>query len=62
MPHILHPSEVNQKLIEIASRDGIISEDEQAILENVRKNITKYFKVLYESYDDDIITADELHP
>ena len=59
MPHILQPSEINKKLLTIASQDGIISKDEKALIDSVKKNIAKYFAVLNESYDDDIITSDE---
>ncbi|MHA2503086.1 MAG: hypothetical protein ACXAE3_09460 [Candidatus Kariarchaeaceae archaeon] len=59
MPHDLHPSEINQKMIDIAKQNGIITADEQAIIESVKENIAKYFEVLHQSYDDDIITSDE---
>ena len=48
-----------QKLIDTANKDGIITSDEQKLIDNIRKNIEKYSKILNESYADNIITADE---
>ena len=47
------------KLIDKAKEDGVITEEEQAILDQVKINIEDYEKLLSEALDDNIITEDE---
>ena len=47
------------KLLEKAREDGVITVEEQAILDQVQINIDDYEKLLSEALDDNIITEDE---
>ncbi|MCH8905562.1 MAG: hypothetical protein IH840_00605 [Candidatus Heimdallarchaeota archaeon] len=38
------PKKLWQKLITIAKLDGIITDDEQALLDNIEKNLREYYK------------------
>ncbi|OLS25715.1 MAG: hypothetical protein HeimC2_17710 [Candidatus Heimdallarchaeota archaeon LC_2] len=47
------------KLLDKALEDGIITEEEQAILDDVKMNIGDYEKLLSEALEDEIITEKE---
>jgi len=59
MPQSIDPEQLYQRMLEVANEDGIISEDEQALIDNVRANISKYFQILRDSFEDKIITEEE---
>lgn len=37
------PERIWERLVKIAKRDGVITEDEQALLDNIKKNLTEYY-------------------
>ncbi len=47
------------KLLDKAKEDGVITDEEQAILDQVKINIDDYEKLLHRALDDNIITEDE---
>ena len=47
------------KLLEKAKEDGVITEEEQAILDQVKINMEDYEKLLTEALEDQIITEEE---
>lgn len=61
MPHSLDHKDIYETLINIANENGIVSSDEQNMLEKINEDIEKYFEVLDNSYEDDIITSEEQH-
>ncbi|MCY3414460.1 MAG: hypothetical protein INQ03_22625 [Candidatus Heimdallarchaeota archaeon] len=48
-----------QKIIERAKEDGVITEEEQAIIDTIKFNIESYQKMLEKALDDNIITQEE---
>lgn len=57
--HNFNPEEIYQRIIDKANEDGIITSDEQALIDNVKDNIAIYSAIVKESYEDEIITSEE---
>ncbi len=49
----LIPKSIWDELIKVAEEDGIISDDEKVLLENIKKNLEKYYTSLKEEPKDD---------
>ena len=49
----LIPKSIWDELIKVAEEDGIISDDEKVLLENIKKNLEKYYASLKEEPKDD---------
>jgi hypothetical protein len=61
MPHNLKATDMIAEILKAAKEDGIISEDEQALIDSIQANIAKYYRILDKSYEDGVITSDEEH-
>ncbi len=59
MPHKMNPQKIYQMLCKIAMEDGIVSDSEQTLIDMIKKNIEKYYVVLDEAFDDNVITTEE---
>ncbi len=49
-----------KKLVELAARDGIISIDEHAVLDQIQISMTEYTEKMKEALEDGIITLEEV--
>ena len=52
-------AEIMKSIIEVAARDGKISNDEELIVDNVHQNIKEFRKALKIAWEDKIITVEE---
>jgi hypothetical protein len=59
MPHNLRAEDLLQQILNVAEEDGIISDDEQAMISSIKSNLAKYFEILDLNYEDGIITSEE---
>lgn len=57
--HQFNPKKIYNQILDKANEDGIITSDEQAIIDSIKSNISKYQEILEDSYEDEIITAEE---
>lgn len=59
MDELTDMQKLYEALLTKALEDGVISKDEQAILDQVKMNVLDYEKLLSEAFEDGIIDEDE---